>query len=195
MSTVLAFIISRMFYRYGMKDFMDKMDIDQKNTKLKELSERDDLTGLYNRRTIYLRLTDLIKEAEKTKKNIYLGILDLDHFKELNDRYGHLYGDEVLKTVAGKILENIREEDIAGRYGGDEFVIILYEVDYESAGTMMKKLLQEVNELDFDTYKLSFSCGIAAWNGESSEELFERADAYMYHVKKLGKNDIQIERT
>ncbi|HOO27212.1 MAG TPA: GGDEF domain-containing protein [Lachnospiraceae bacterium] len=174
---------------------MDKMDIDQKNKKLKELSERDDLTGLYNRRTIYLRLTDLIKEAEKTKKNIYLGILDLDHFKEINDRYGHLYGDEVLKTVAGKILENIREEDIAGRYGGDEFVIILYEVDYESAGTMMKKLLQEVNELDFDTYKLSFSCGIAAWNGESSEELFERADAYMYHVKKLGKNDIQIERT
>ncbi len=192
--TLLAYFLSRMFYRYSIKDYKDKLDIDQKNKKLLELSEKDDLTGLYNRRTIYNRLEYLIDESRKTKKSVYLGILDLDHFKDINDRYGHLYGDEVLRTISNKILTNVRTEDIVGRYGGDEFVIVFHDIDYESVNTIMERLLMEVNKLDFDKCKLSFSCGVAVWNGESSEKLFERADAFMYDVKKLGKNDVKIEQ-
>ncbi len=192
--TVLAFIISRMFFRYSIMDFKDKLDIDQKSRRLRDLSERDDLTGLYNRRTIYSRLEELIQKAKETNKSVYLGILDLDHFKDINDLYGHLYGDDALRIISNKILSNVRAEDIVGRYGGDEFVIVFHDIDYESVYAIMARLLQEVNKLDFDKCKLSFSCGVAVWNGESSEKLFERADAFMYDVKRYGKNDVKIEQ-
>lgn len=193
-SNVLAFIISEMFYKYSVKDYKDKLDIDQKNKKLKELSEKDDLTGLYNKRALCLRLAELLEEAKVTQGSVYLGILDLDHFKNINDRYGHLYGDEVLKLIAEKILLNVRDEDIVGRYGGDEFVVAFQDIDHEAVSTVMERILQEVNRLEFEECRLSFSCGIAVWNGESCEKLFERADAYMYDVKRFGKNDIKVER-
>ena len=193
LTNILAFFISIMFYQYSIKDFQDKIEIDQKNKRLRELSEKDDLTGLYNKRTIYLRLEEMIEKSREDKSSIFLGILDLDHFKEVNDKYGHPFGDEVLKEVAEKIQHNVREDDIAGRYGGDEFVIIFHNISHSVVTQVMTRILEEVNKLEFGTIKLSFSCGVAVWKGESCEKLFERADEYMYDVKRFGKNDIKIE--
>lgn len=193
LTNILAFLIASMFYQYSIKDFRDKLEIDQKNKRLKELSEKDDLTGLYNKRTLYLRLEEMIQKSRDDKSSIFLGILDLDHFKEVNDKYGHLFGDEVLKEVAEKIQHNVREDDIAGRYGGDEFVIIFHDISHSVVTQVMTRILEEVNKLEFGTIRLSFSCGVAVWNGESCEKLFERADEYMYDVKRFGKNDIKIE--
>lgn len=182
-----------MFYSYSVKTYADKLNADQVNMRLKLLSEKDDLTGLYNKRTIYRRLKELIDDNKCQGKQVYLGILDLDHFKEINDHYGHLYGDEVLKKVAVKIQENVRQEDMVGRYGGDEFVIIFNDCDGQIVQRAMERIQEEVNKLDFEVCQLSFSCGVAVWNGESSEKLFERADAFMYDVKKSGKNNIKVE--
>lgn len=190
---VLAFLMSTMFYKYSQGDYHDKQRINRKNKELKILSERDGLTGLYNKRTINELLELYICEHKQSDKSLYLGILDLDHFKSVNDRHGHNYGDEVLKKVATKILENIRPIDIAGRYGGDEFLIVFREVERHEIEKIMKRLLVEVNALTFKECTLSFSCGVAKWSGENLEELFERADRYMYDIKAAGKNNIKIQ--
>ncbi len=193
-SNILAFVISRMFFQYQIKDYKDKIAADIRNKELQILSEIDDLTGLYNKGVIYSKLSEMIENARNTNGNVYLGLLDLDHFKEINDRYGHLYGDEVLKEIALKIQENVREEDFVGRYGGDEFVIVFQNTDSEMVVAIMKRLLEEVNRLVFRDCKISFSCGVAIWNGESCENLLKRADEYMYEVKQIGKNNIKIEK-
>ncbi len=190
---ILAFLISNMFYNYSLKTYEDKLKANQINMQLKILSEKDDLTGLYNKRTIYKHLRELIDENKGHGKQVYLGILDLDHFKEINDHYGHLYGDEVLKQIASKIQSNVRQEDMVGRYGGDEFVIVFSDCDGQVVRRVMERIQEEVNKLDFEVCQLSFSCGVAVWNGESSEKLFERADAFMYDVKRSGKNNIKVE--
>jgi diguanylate cyclase (GGDEF)-like protein len=193
MSNIIGFLIANMFYAYSERDFEDKRAIDMKNMRLKELSERDDLTGLYNKRTINMHLMDLIDQSKETGKTLYLGILDLDHFKTINDSFGHVFGDEVLRKIGDVITEKTDEDVMVGRYGGDEFVVIFHDTPLEEVREAMIRLLDEVNQLKFYDLRLSFSCGIATWNGESSDKLFERADAYMYDVKRTGKNNIKLE--
>lgn len=193
LNNVLGLIISIMFYHQSLKNIVDNNDIDEKNKMLKKLSEEDFLTGLYNKRSMYQYLERFISEADINKNSIHLVLLDLDHFKNINDLYGHLYGDEVLKSVGQKIKEHIRTSDIASRYGGDEFVVIFRDTDDEWLTSTMKRILHEVSQLDFKSKQLYFSCGIASWHGECAEELFERADQLMYDVKREGKNNIKKE--
>lgn len=192
-NNILGLVISIMFYRQTLKNMKDKNNIDEKNKMLKQLSEEDSLTGLYNKRSMYQYLEQYIREADIEQNSIHLVFLDLDHFKEINDLHGHLYGDEVLKTVATKIKEHIRVSDIASRYGGDEFVIIFKEMKEENLLSIMNRVLREVSQIDFKSNRLQFSCGIAIWRGENAEELFEKADQLMYDVKSEGKNNIKID--
>lgn len=191
LSNILGFVISSMFYHHSLKNIKDKIDIDEKNKMLKQLSEEDFLTGLYNKRSMYYFLEKFIEESTLDDNSIHLAILDLDHFKDINDLYGHLYGDEVLRSVGQKIKEHIREKDIATRYGGDEFVVIFKDTDEEYLVSIMKRILLEVSKIDFKSNRVNFSCGIATWQGESAEELFERADKLMYEVKHEGKNNVK----
>ena len=187
---ILAYIISRMFYNYSVRDYEDKLDIKNKNKELKYLSEKDDLTGLYNKRMSNKLLSGLIKDSNDTEKSLYLSVIDLDRFKNINDKYGHSYGDEVLKLIAKSIEKNIRETDIAVRYGGDEFLIFFQDVAQKEVDNILTRLLDEISNTKFKDSTLSFSCGIAKWQGETKEELFERADSYMYKVKSDGRNNI-----
>ncbi|MGB4659967.1 MAG: GGDEF domain-containing protein [Mobilitalea sp.] len=190
---MVAFLISVMFYHYSSMEYKDKLDIDAKNLELKRISDNDELTSLYNNRAANHILEQMIERAKTTKETIFLGILDLDNFKDINDRYGHAYGDEVLKLIAKKIMDNISCDDTAGRFGGDEFILIFKEATEEHISIVMNKLLNDVRSLNFRESKLTFSCGIAKWNGESKEKLFERADHYMYLVKNSGRNNILLE--
>jgi diguanylate cyclase (GGDEF)-like protein len=190
---LLAFVIGKIFYEYSLNDYKDKLQIESHLNALKNISERDALTGLYNIRTINEILDNYVKEQVEDKNHLFLGMLDLDNFKEVNDQYGHAYGDEVLKTVANKILENIRDTDVAGRFGGDEFIIVFRNKDSQQIEKIMSRLLDDITQIDFKEHKISFSCGVAVWEGETRQDLFERADQYMYEVKRSGKNKIKFE--
>ncbi|WP_300342197.1 sensor domain-containing diguanylate cyclase [Fusobacterium sp.] len=173
-------------------------DIDQKKKReleLKNRAEKDGLTGLYNSIT----LRNKIEEALQIKnfnnlKRVFI-ILDLDNFKEINDKFGHSYGDKVLIEIA-KILKNrFRSNDIIGRLGGDEFVIFLNGVeDYEAAEKYIQCLkiaTEKVYEKENLTVKISGSIGfsISPDDGSTFEELYTRADLALYEIKKCGKNN------
>jgi diguanylate cyclase (GGDEF)-like protein len=190
---ILAYIISKMFFQYTINEYQDKLEIENNNVLLKKSSERDDLTGLYNMRTVNEILDGYVKRPLEDEGKLFLGMLDLDHFKEVNDKYGHTYGDKVLKIVANKILENIRENDIVGRFGGDEFIIIFKDRNPKNIESIMNRLLSEISAIKFKDVNISFSCGIAVWDGETGPELFERADQYMYDMKHSGKNKIKFQ--
>lgn len=190
---MIAFIISIMFYHYSIKTYEDELDISLKNLELKKLSERDGLTDLYNHRAISNILEVWIEEEKINKGKIYLGMIDIDNFKHINDKYGHSFGDEVLKQIADKIKENLRPNDVACRYGGDEFVILLKNISGDEVRAILQKILSEVRTAKFIENNLSFSCGVAKWNGEVKDELFERADGFMYQVKNAGKDNFMIE--
>ncbi len=190
---IIAFLLSHMLYSYSASVYLNKKHLDLKNIELKQIAESDSLTDLYNQRGIGNILQEIIKDSKKEQTDIYLGVLDLDNFKNLNDRYGHTFGNKVLRQVADIIKENIRTEDFAGRYGGDEFILIFKDANINQVENIMKRLSQEVKRLDLYDCKLSFSCGLAKWSGESIEKLFERADKYMYQMKHSGRDNTYIE--
>lgn len=191
---ILTLMISYMFYKYSVNEYNDKMEIENTNILLKKLSERDSLTDLYNARTINAMLDSYLQTQANDLDHLHLGMLDLDDFKEVNDKYGHAYGDVVLKIVASKILKNIRFNDIAGRYGGDEFMIIFKDKNRQQIEKIMYQLSKEIYDEDFRDITLTFSCGIVAWNGETRDVLFEKADTYMYDAKHSGKNQIKLQK-
>jgi diguanylate cyclase (GGDEF)-like protein len=190
---ILAYIISRTFYTYSIRDYEDKIAIKNQNRELQYLSEKDSLTNLYNKRMSDKLLDKFIKNSNNNEKTLYLSVIDLDYFKTINDEYGHLYGDEILKKFATSLKKSIRETDIAIRYGGDEFLIIFQDVSNKEINIILNRLLNEVSNPNFEGIQLSFSCGVAKWKNDTKEDLFERADSYMYKAKNAGRNNILIE--
>ncbi|VDN48917.1 conserved membrane protein of unknown function [Petrocella atlantisensis] len=189
---VIAFFISRMLYHYAVAYFYDKAEIEKKNEELKFLSERDALTGLYNQRMINTYIDKYIAQVELSGENLFLGVIDLDGFKKINDNYGHAFGDKVLCRIANIIKNNLIKAEFIGRYGGDEFVLIFKNLETNEVSHIMENVLSELNKVEFQEDKLSFSCGIAKWQGESTRDFFYRADSYMYKIKNSGKNGVLI---
>ncbi|MGO0862389.1 GGDEF domain-containing protein, partial [Clostridioides difficile] len=156
-------------------------------------AESDSLTDIYNKGT-FEKLVEEVIATNKNNKKDALFIIDLDDFKEINDNFGHPFGDFVLKAFADKIKTSFGSEDLVGRIGGDEFVV--YMQDYYSEVNLHKKA-KELNRVLYDNYNdLSFSfeasvsIGIARYpqNGASFLELFKNADRALYNVKASGKN-------
>ncbi len=142
-------------------------------------AERDGLTNLYRKEAAFKKMQEYVEEAPEGQ--FYFMILDLDDFKQINDRYGHQYGDGVLRDVAGKLSELFGELSILGRFGGDEFMILTRNVSYET----IEKLLNQLK----DVYH--FCAGVVTWKtGQKIEEVFDRADRAMYKVKSHNKNGI-----
>ncbi|MBI3678281.1 MAG: PleD family two-component system response regulator [Proteobacteria bacterium] len=189
-------LIARVRTQLRKKRYSDKL---RHNMQLSlEMAITDQLTGLHNRRYMSRHLDMLISGAHKSSKPLAFLIMDIDHFKAVNDTYGHDTGDEVLREFAGRISANVRGIDLACRYGGEEFVVVMPDTDPEYAYTVAERLRREVEANPFaisrDPHKLNItiSIGIAASDtaSDSAEALLHRADQALYRAKREGRNRV-----
>ncbi|UCD77865.1 MAG: GGDEF domain-containing response regulator, partial [Desulfobacterales bacterium] len=172
-------------------------EVEQAQKKLAELSTRDELTGLYNRRFFDEALEREIARARRYGSDLVLCMLDLDHFKKVNDTYGHAAGDSVLSEVSKMLKNCIRKSDFVGRYGGEEFAILLPNTGPEQARIVSEKFRRMVAGHHFghngSRFQLTVSLGIAAYNrisDPSSDQLVEFADQALYRAKREGRNRV-----
>jgi len=159
------------------------------SAKIKE----DQLTGAYNRRGLEEHFTREISRAERSGQPLSVALLDVDNFKQVNDRFGHLTGDNVLKYLVDMIRHCVRASDIVGRFGGEEFIVLLPDTPSAEAVDLMQRVQRELTKNIFltGTEKLvvTFSAGVAEWHrGEQDVNVIERADRAMYQAKLAGKN-------
>jgi len=165
--------------------------------ELRDQAIRDPLTGLFNRRHLDDMVPRLIERASRSSKPISVILLDLDHFKEVNDTYGHRAGDAVLETLGNLLLENTRAGDIPCRYGGEEFVLVLPESPLNAAVERTEQLRQAFRNAIIpglgSNKPPTISAGIAVFptHGMTQDELFHAADVALYKAKKAGRDCVQ----
>ncbi len=168
-------------------------DLRQQSTYLMEFSEvrRDPLTGVRNRRGLDETLESLVAMKTRYEQGFSIVVLDIDHFKRINDELGHLTGDRALKDVAALLDENVRQTDLLARYGGEEFVIVMPLTDLAGAGLFAERLRLRVAQLALSGVRLTVSGGVAeAIEGEIAESILQRADEALYRAKAAGRNCI-----
>ena len=163
------------------------------NRRIEELAELDDLTGSLNRRCIMSFLDDEIARAARNNIRCSIALIDLDWFKRINDTYGHPTGDEVLRTFAITVFANIRGVDRFGRYGGEEFLLVLPDTPHEVAVRMLERLRSITSDLDWSAFspgmRVTFSAGIATLTASDTADTFlARADSALYKAKAQGRN-------
>jgi diguanylate cyclase len=163
------------------------------NRRIEELAELDDLTGSLNRRFIMSFLDDEIARAGRNNIRCSIALIDLDWFKRINDTYGHPTGDEVLRTFAITVFANIRGVDRFGRYGGEEFLLVLPDTPHEVAVRMLERLRSITSDLDWSAFspgmRVTFSAGIATLTASDTADTFlARADSALYKAKAQGRN-------
>lgn len=171
----------------------------QLQADLERLANTDELTGLYNRRQFLQRAQEEIARGQRWQRPLSLAMLDLDFFKHINDRFGHGFGDEVLRRFASCIQFNVRLEDVCGRLGGEEFAILLPDTDRYNAGLMMERVREAVEQLRLDNplggeaVRFTVSIGISElYPGEETPTpLIARADAALYLAKQEGRNCVR----
>jgi len=161
-----------------------------------EKAARDELTGLFNRRQLQNELDQSKLRADRGGTTFSLCLIDIDHFKEINDNNGHLAGDTILREFARLARESIRDRDILGRYGGDEFMQILPDTEVKGAVMHAERLRVYAHFLDFEKIleqkKISLSIGVAQYRpGEPINELIARADSALYRAKQRGRNRVE----
>ncbi len=159
--------------------------------ELKFLADFDSLTGIYNRRKIEDIFMLEVERARRYKKPISVLFIDIDNFKEINDTYGHKRGDQVLRHVASLIRQELRSTDYVGRFGGEEFLVILPETRPEEAVRVAERIRRIVEEADFGGIRVTVSIGATGYReGESYTEVLDRVDKAMYKAKEHGKNRV-----
>jgi two-component system cell cycle response regulator len=181
----------------ALKKFRLKKAITMAQKKMAEMSTKDALTGLYNRRYFTEALERELARANRYRSEVVLCMLDLDHFKTVNDTYGHPAGDAVLSELGGMLKEYIRESDLLCRYGGEEFAIILTNTEPEKARVVCERFREMVAWHEFSYNGFSFhvtvSIGIASYDSTSNPsvlELIELADKALYRAKNAGRNNV-----
>jgi diguanylate cyclase (GGDEF)-like protein len=170
---------------------------------LEQMVVSDPLTGLHNRRFLMDRLVQEMQRAERHNEPLAFAMLDLDGFKPINDQFGHVVGDKVLRAVSAAISRGVRVSDIAARYGGDEFAIILPQTPPEGAMRVCERILRTISELKIQDEngvpaKVTASLGLAYYPAEdleSAEDLVHSADGALYGAKRSGKNRFNAVRS
>ena len=170
--------------------------------ELKKQVRTDYLTGLFNRRHLDYALDQEIERTYRTNNPTTLILMDIDNFKQFNDGYGHLVGDHALKYIANIIRQSIRKVDIACRFGGEEFAIILpstpAEIGYHVAERIRVKIASNMLNYKGDNYRLTASLGVDSINHGDSEshlQLIERCDQLLYSAKDCGKNCVILRES
>lgn len=166
------------------------------NRELYDRSTRDPLTRLHNRQYLSEALPDLLGAAGGDRPTVWLLLLDLDHFKRVNDLHGHAAGDEVLRTVAATIASNVRNDDIAVRFGGEEFAVLVTTKDPAVPVRLAERLRGAVAaERQASVGRITVSVGVAAHRfGEAFDDLLVRADRALYHAKDGGRDRVEVAR-
>ena len=171
----------------------------EKNAQLEALSVTDPLTGLANRRQLMTRLTEEVDRARRYKTPLSVVMVDIDHFKQVNDAHGHAMGDEVLRNIGAMLKAKVRSTDLAARYGGEELTLVLPHTDLPAAIQVAENLRQGIadleHRLDDITLTKTASMGIATREGQneapSAEDLLKVADEALYRAKQKGRNRVE----
>ncbi len=190
-----AELVSRVKVRFRIKDLNDQLQV--ANAKLEALAVTDDLTGLFNMRQMYDKIDFELKRAKRFERRVACIMMDIDHFKEVNDTHDHLFGSFVIKELGKLIRNNMRDVDFAARYGGDEFLIVLTETSEKGTSTFTERLRSVIEKHTFDdgkaTLKRTCSFGYALSAPESktdARELVRLADHALYDAKRGGRNRV-----
>jgi len=172
-------------------------ELEESNKRLKELSITDGLTGLYNHRYLMEMLKSECARSARYNRSLGFLMLDIDHFKQVNDNHGHLCGDVILKSIGQIIKNEVRSTDLVARYGGEEIAVVMNEVKLDAALKVAEKLRQRIENNNFKYKKKSLnitvSIGVAIYPGEenqSFEQLLNAADHALYRAKKEGRNKV-----
>lgn len=182
------------------RDFADHIALGLAKAKLyaqvEERSRTDGLTGALRRGALMERLAEEILRARRKNGRISVCMVDLDHFKKVNDTYGHQAGDEVLKAASRVLKESLYETDILGRYGGEEFLLVLLQADPEGVVRKLEATRERIAALEIpaglETLRITASFGLAHFpkDGSSAEEIISRADGALYQAKSSGRNRV-----
>lgn len=170
------------------------LSLKEKERKLEELATIDDLTRLPNKRSIQEHLVREFNRAKRKGSPLSVAVMDLDDFKWINDTYGHLVGDRILREFASILRKNLRVTDIVGRFGGDELIIIMPETDLKMAINTVERLRRVIESATFKPVgNLTVSVGVTELReGDTPEELLRRADEKLYQAKREGKNRVVV---
>jgi diguanylate cyclase (GGDEF)-like protein len=175
--------------------YQSGLQLKQAYKRIEELAELDELTGSFNRRCIMRMLDDEIARAHRSQTPCSIALIDLDWFKRINDAYGHPTGDEVLRTFAITVFANIRNFDRFGRYGGEEFLLVLPDTLGDGAAHILDRLRVIIADLDWSAFspdmRVTISAGVATLRPDETEDsLLARADNALYAAKAQGRNRI-----
>lgn len=199
LATLLACIIflGLFFHIYGNRSISYFRRLQDSNRQLYQLAMHDPLTGVLNARAYYQSGDQLIQIAQRAARTYAVLFIDLDHFKSVNDTYGHAAGDLVLQAAAGCIRQNLRSSDVVGRVGGEEFSIFLPDTEMEAACGVAENIRQAIEALRVNvepgvSLRISASIGVAGSAGRAStlKDIQQEADSVMYHAKKAGRNRV-----
>lgn len=180
--------LRKKLYRSGVK-------LKEAYRRIEELAELDELTGSYNRRCIMRMLGEEITRARRIETRCSIALIDLDWFKRINDAHGHPTGDEVLRTFAITMFANIRTIDRFGRYGGEEFLLVLPDTSIDGAAQNLERLREIVSDLDWSAFspgmRVTISAGVSTLQpNETPDTFLARADRALYSAKARGRNQI-----
>jgi len=188
------YLMKKIFSNYMnvLQDYQSKLEV--KNNSLSKLVNLDYLTKIHNRKSIETILISELKRFERYDKKLSVIIFDVDDFKNVNDKYGHNTGDKVLKTIAKIGASSIRENDYLGRWGGEEFVVILTESSLDQAAIVAEKIRTNIYSHDLEEGgNISCSFGVAQYNtGDTYQTIIHNADTALYEAKHSGKNKVVL---
>jgi diguanylate cyclase len=175
-------------------------ELKEANRRIEELAELDELTGSLNRRCIMRMLDEEVSRSQRTRTPCSIALIDLDWFKRINDTYGHPTGDEVLRTFAITVFANIRNFDRFGRFGGEEFLLVLPDTSRQAALRILDRLRAIIADLDWSAFspgmRVTVSAGVATLkHDDTPDTILARADGALYEAKAQGRNRIVSARS
>ncbi len=193
-STIIIAIVRDISLRVKWEEEREKLirSLSEKNRLLESMVHMDSMTQLYNHQYVLELLEKEMIRARRYDLPLSIIMLDLDHFKVLNDKYGHQFGDEILIQTAHTITRTCREVDILGRYGGEEFLLVLPNTSLEEGVNLAERIRENISNLSWkhSEISLTISGGVTFWNGQSQTEFIKRADDCLYQAKERGRNQI-----
>jgi len=171
--------------------------LEKTNKQFEELSRKDPLTSISNRRDILEKIFYESIRVERNQKTFSLAICDIDHFKSVNDKYGHECGDYILKKIADTIVSSLRKQDIVARWGGEEFILLLPETNLEGGGIVAEKVRKTISQYEFrynnKIILISITFGVSEYSIDKSiDGCIKEADKALYRGKNNGRNRVEM---